>query len=1518
MGDNLNESQTAASLREEMRKLQEELANLRNRVGVSERIGGASDESPGVGNGGGVGAGNPPRVISGIRAESLKVHRFDGTDYDLWAFMMIRNLKIAQVWDVVEKGWVVPAEQNSMENSGENGSVEIVGNSGPTTEWLAKNTEAEGLILQGVAKNQLATLTSCRSAKEMWEKLASNYADKSRANRMKAERDFLNCTMRRGQSMEEYIRTFDTLCTRLRSLGHHLDEESQVNRLLEGLSPEYEVIRITLQDRDDLTYDQACAKLLANARIRPGFAYPTRPRVHIAETNPEGGATVGANAVTGKSKKGQKGQKGACYICGDKKHYSNKCPYKNGDNKRKLCHICKKEGHLKANCPEKADAQEQSATAETREIRPWSAVAIVQEEHAAYSVNVKEQQRSCWIIDSGATHHMSNDLKWFTTAETPNISKWIHMADTSTVKVNKEGKVKMQIPEKDCTTVLELGEVLYVPELGKNLFSVSHALMEGINIEFDAEKMECRLTKAGEHVAKAFWRDNLWLLEGASFVEPGQDLRQEKRPIAASASIGGSLNLWHHRLGHLGEENLLKLARMNMVKGIPEKLTGEKVRNNCVGCAQGKQHKKPFGERRDKTSNLLELVHTDVMGPFSPMSIGGKRYVLVIVDDYSRCTFVAIMASKDEVHYHLTTWITYAERATGKSVKVLRSDNGGEFTSKALEEDLQQLGIEHQLTLPYTPEHNGVVERANRVLMECARSMLFAAQLSKGFWGEAVVTACYLKNRSPHKGLIKANLEVTPCEVWSGRKPAVDHLRVFGCRASVLIPEVQRSKLDQKSWSGIMVGYAKYGGYRIWDPVKKRVVESRNVLFDENLNRTGKPILTRNYLELDNEKFGETPQEEASPDWKESTVHFWHTQDVQQSRNDLPNRDEELPQENGFPGLEEHDTGGPNLEELQPENHENPQEMQQRIFPEIQGLEDPQEGEERVEEEESNTRELEGPRRSSRTIRKPRKLIYLKPGEPSLGEFGGATTLSKIPVPGSFREAMSGPNVKEWKQAIQEEMESHIKNQTWTLQKLPKGRRALKNKWVLALKERSDGSIRFKGRLVIKGFMQVAGIDYEETYAPVIKLQSLRMLMAIANQDRMEVHQMDVKTAFLNGYLEEEIYMVQPEGQEIPGKEDLVCKLNRSLYGLKQSPRCWNKVLDEFLIEKLHFRRCLADKATYVRGQGDLRVYIGVYVDDLLIISRKLQEITQVKQVMSARFEMVDFGPVSTVLGIRIIQDLKKGTLTMSQEKYVRFLLEKYGMEACKPTQTPMVTGVKLSKQIEPKTKEEEKDMERIPYRSAVGSLMYLMVCTRPDIASAIGLVSRFLQNPGRAHWEAVKRVFRYLKQTQTIGLRYVRKEGEIELEGFTDADWGGCPDTRRSTGAYVFKLGGAAVSWASRRQTSVALSTCEAEYMAACTAAKEAVWLKEMMCQLGCPRNGAVQIRTDSESAINLIKNPVLHNKTKHIGIQYHYVRELKEREEIRFSYCPTDLMIADSLTKAVPREKVEFCRSQMGLQEV
>jgi hypothetical protein len=324
-----------------------------------------------------------------------------------------------------------------------------------------------------------------------------------------------------------------------------------------------------------------------------------------------------------------------------------------------------------------------------------------------------------------------------------------------------------------------------------------------------------------------------------------------------------------------------------------------------------------------------------------------------------------------------------------------------------------------------------------------------------------------------------------------------------------------------------------------------------------------------------------------------------------------------------------------------------------------------------------------------------------------------------------------------------------------------------------------------------------------------------------------------------------------------------------------------------------------------------------LYVDDLLILSEDINQVLKVKAALAAAFKMVDFGEVSVVLGMRVTRDRERGILCIDQEKYAEEVLKRFNMENCKPISIPLPTDQKLVKTQGAFTEEERSHMEDIPYRQAVGSLMYLMVSTRPDLAAALGTLAKFMQNPGKVHWEAAKRVLRYVQQTKKLGLQF-RREESLELVGFCDSDWGGDPDTRRSTTGYVFLIGGGAFSWCSKKQGGSALSSCEAEYYAASQAAQEVAWQRSFMEEIGLKQEEAVLIGSDSQSALNLIDNPVYHERSKHIGIRVHYVREQVLKKEVEFIYVPTEYNVADALTKGVPREKLEFCRRKMGVVDV
>lgn len=467
-----------------------------------------------------------------------------------------------------------------------------------------------------------------------------------------------------------------------------------------------------------------------------------------------------------------------------------------------------------------------------------------------------------------------------------------------------------------------------------------------------------------------------------------------------------------------------------------------------------------------------------------------------------------------------------------------------------------------------------------------------------------------------------------------------------------------------------------------------------------------------------------------------------------------------------------------------------------------------------------------------------------------------------------------------------------------------------------AKKDAAGNIVRHKARLVAQGFSQVPGVDYFDTYAPVAKLASIRTVLALAARLDLEIHQIDIKGAYLNGELtgNEVIYMRQPPGFASPEFPHRVCLLRKTLYGLKQSGRRWYQKLVEILVEKLGFTQCEVDQAVFFKkAKTGERIIIVVHVDDCTLAASSLDLIAQLKNDIRAHVEITDLGELHWLLGIEVTRNRDHRTISLSQLSYIDSIVRRFGLEDLKPVSCPMEPHVKLHSNQSPSTGAEYAAMRHIPYREAVGSLMYASLGTRPDISYAVTTVSRFSQNPGQPHWDAVRRIYRYLVGTKDLRLTYGGVEGT--LTGFADAD-GSMAEDRRAVSGYAFLIDGGAVSWSSKRQEIVSLSTTESEYVAATHAAKEALWLRSLIGDLFDPITEPTTLFSDNQSAIALTKDHQYHARTKHIDVRFHFIRWVIEDGKLRLIFCPTSDMIADTLTKALPSPKVKHFASQLGLR--
>ena len=768
-----------------------------------------------------------------------------------------------------------------------------------------------------------------------------------------------------------------------------------------------------------------------------------------------------------------------------------------------------------------------------------------------------------------------------------------------------------------------------------------------------------------------------------------------------------------------------------------------------------------------------------------------------------------------------------------------------------------------QYTMSGSPAMNGVAERRNRTLMEMVRSMISHTSLPLNLWGEALKTAAYILNRVLTKAANK-----TPYEMWTGRKPSLQHLRIWGCPAEARPYRPQEKKLDERTVSCYFVGYAERSrGYKFYDPTNRTIFETNTVKFFEDVMVQG----------------GNTNQ-----------IVFEEKQDshIQEAPTTVPI----VIRISGDSLVQDRTVNEPAVNEP-PEMEENP--VQDNVD---------------VEEEPIPPQELQETVPLRRSTRERRSAIskdyvaFLQEHEFDIG------MMEDDPL--SLRQALESVNSQKWIEAMNEEMKSMYDNKVWDIVPLPEGVKPVGCKWIFKTKRDSEGNVeRYKARLVAKGFTQKEGIDFTETFSPVSMKDSFRIIMALVAHFDLELHQMDVKTAFLNGDIDENIYMVQPPNFESNDPKQMVCKLKKSIYGLKQASRQWYFKFHQVIVS-FGFEPNLVDECIYHKFSGSKFMFLVLYVDDILLASNDINMMRETKRFLFRHFDMKDLGEASYVLGLKIQRDRNKGILGLSQKAYIERILKRYSMEHCKPGNTPVAKGDKLSLNQCPKTELEKSEMRQIPYASVVGSLMYAQVCTRPDIAYITGMLGRYLSNPGMDHWKAAKRVLRYLQRTKDHMLTY-RRSDKLEVIGYTDSDFAGCVDSMKSTSGYIFMLAGGAISWRSAKQSMIASSTMAAEFIACFEASNHGIWLRNFVTGLRIVDTIKLPLKIycDNNSAVLYSNNNRSSSKSKHIDIKFLAVKERVQSGLISIEHIGTASMLADPLTKGLVPKQFHEHVAHMGI---
>jgi len=1014
----------------------------------------------------------------------------------------------------------------------------------------------------------------------------------------------------------------------------------------------------------------------------------------------------------------------------------------------------------------------------------------------------------------------------------------------------------------DLNSDIRITNAMFSPNASMNLLSVSQLCDLGNRVHFDAQHATV-YNRSGRVVLRGKRVGGLYLF---------------KQTLPSSEAVGHAMTtkssenttLFHRRMGHINIQSLRLLSHIShgvVLDGNPTEL--------CVPCTQAKAHRKSFLTSTSHASRIGELVHTDVCYIGIPTIIGDYKLFVLFVDDCTRYTVIYLLTHKSDAAAAFKDYDKKLFNMIGRHTTTLRSDGGKEYFNNTLKEYCNLNGISQQSSTPYTPQQNGRAERPNRNIVEGVSAMLLDSCLPWEFWGFAAQTYVYLKNRSPHAALPQS----TPYAQWFKTVPDLSAIRVFGSKGHVLIPSEKRkgpgSKLMPKTQQMIMIGYSDiHKAYKMFDEESLNVTYSAEVIFDNEKVNTRKIAYPKSFVE----------HVATQSTFSYPSVSSTNPVETEEAIIALP--------------PESSSTEDPIDEPIQSET-ETPATTSNDISTDVAIGE--------------NTDEYES---------SDDELISYYTNKITSDEF--ALLMSSIPNSPTYAEAMKGEHAQEFKAAIAKEYASLKLNNVFSEPcQLPKGKTSIGTKMVLKIKESESNDVprKFKARLCGKGFKQVFGVDYHNTYAPVAAYNSLRMFISICASIDYEMDNIDVVTAFLHAKLDEEIYIAIPDGYPTkPGQEKMVLRLQKSLYGLKQSPYAWNKELDTYL-QSLGFKPTESERCIYVGKWDDTTIYLLVYVDDIIVGASNRILMASVKSKINERFPIEDNGPLTFYLNIHFSRNWKEHTISIHQEPKIAKVINdaRYTAEdrlkLVKSCKIPASSDITLSKKMCPTDPVEIEKASQYPYKSILGQLLYISITARPDIATAVSACGRFAQNPGQQHWDALLQIVRYLQGTRKLRLK-LGGATKISLTACADADWAGDIDERNSRTGYTISMDNSLITWSSKLQQSVAQSSTEAEYVALTDCARTLIWCRTLLAEMGFAQRQASVIEQDNNNTINIANSYKQHPGIKHIDIRHHFIRDrIINLQDIVLQKKPTQEMKADLLTKQLPFPAFARHREMLGL---